>query len=415
MGLTDFAKGIGEAVGGVASDVKDIGEDIVGAGVNVAKAGAWAATHVDEAAAGVANYGADAVKGVGWLATNPQYWDEAAKTMIKDQFTDPVNIATNVALLAATVATGGAAAPAWMAKLGMGAKGITEAATATKAVTGVAQTAKAASEVASVGRVGRFANAAREVGTGIKEAQGLQKVGAVLDAPTALVRAGRTNLAGINELGYIQRGRTALADKLIPSVGDATQSANWAQRAAYRSVAGGPGLAAEGAQTVGSNVMTRVNQLKRPAQMRENIGTFADVTQAIAHPERAAQELGQAAWNQYGDDVMAYGAKKIPGLIGKALTGGGEDKAAPEPYEPYQPDTTQAIGLQQFRLDQTRSTRTSRRQPGTSSQLGTVTHDTTMPSQVGPNDWYGPQGAYTAGRGFKQPLPPLQQPQALGV
>jgi hypothetical protein len=95
-----------------------------------------------------------------------------------------------------------------------------------------------------------------------------------------------------------------------------------------------------------------------------------------------------------------------------------DDKTA-EPEKPFEapamPDTTQATGLMQYRFDRSHATRTTRRQPGEMGQVGTVTTNTQMPTQIGPSDWYGPQSGYNAGRGFQQPsaLPGLEQPNNL--
>ena len=75
------------------------------------------------------------------MVENPgKTWDigfEVGRGMVKDQL-DPVNLAINAGLLAATVATGGAAAPALIAKLGLGAKSLEAGVTAAKGVeTGV--------------------------------------------------------------------------------------------------------------------------------------------------------------------------------------------------------------------------------------------------------------------------------------
>lgn len=124
------------------------------------------------------------------------------------------------------------------------------------------------------------------------------------------------------------------------------------------------------------------------------------------HPEAVAAVGGLVAASQ------AYGAyNTLRGLTG-GFEGEGEKEPRPAPATP-EPDTAQAIGLQQFQLDNTRATRVSRRRPGGRSRLGTITKTTTMSSEIGPSDWYGPQGGYQAGRGFQRPtgpLPALEQP-----
>jgi hypothetical protein len=134
------------------------------------------------------------------------------------------------------------------------------------------------------------------------------------------------------------------------------------------------------------------------------------------HPEAVAAVGGVVAATQA---MGAYNTiRGIQSMVGGG--GGGEEEAA-EPQRPAfeQPAPTQAqgIGLMQFRADQTHATRTSRRRPG-GTQLGVV-KSSTMPTQIGPSNWYGPQGGYDAGRGFQQrpvtpsgPLAPLEQPTA---
>src|SRR6185436_9232320 len=127
MGLGDFVHGVGEAVG------------------NVAKGVAWVARpdHWDDIAEGVG-------KGVEFVAEHPgQAWDtafEVGRAVVKDQM-DPVNLAINAGLIAATVATGGAAAPAFIAKLGLGAKSLEAGLTAAKVGETIAEGAKVADTV----------------------------------------------------------------------------------------------------------------------------------------------------------------------------------------------------------------------------------------------------------------------------
>ncbi len=382
----------------------------------------------------------DMGSGISFLATHPKYWAPTAKKLIKDQITNPVNLATNVGMLAATVATGGATAPAWMAKLGLGAAETAEttsglikvaqsadelsaaskAVAALKPIEGGAQTAEAA------GRVGRYTQSLSNIGQDISQAKGLGKVGAVMDAPQAAIRATRSELLGMNEIGGVQRARNALADFVNPSINAEGVSSTWYEKYAYRKIAGGPGLADEGARTAGSSLQTRLGQfqegLASPRQLRNKIQVYANVTAAVADPKQAATHLAHAAWNEYGDDAMRY-AWDHKTQIMKALRGG--DKPAVKAEHPFEPleQPTQAIGLQQNRLDATHNTRTSQRRPNQAAQLGTVTTNTTMPTQIGPSNWYGPQGSYNSGRGFAQaPLPALEQPtnnvnsmQTLGV
>ena len=431
MGFGDFVKGVAGAVGDVASDIGgDIGEDIVGAGVNVAKAGAWAATHVDDAVKGVAEYGGEMAKGVGWLASHPGYWDDAAKQMVVDQFTDPVNIATNIGMLGLTIATGGAAAPAWMAKLGLGVKVGAETATGLATAAKVADTAVDVGKAArTASRMERFATGAQKVANKIDEIQGL---------PTELIQKGRSAVTGKlsdvtgglvkrRELSYLQQGRKSLATCAFGEVEDlksATGLGGQASRLGYRTVAGGAGKSELiGAGSFGE-LNWRANRLSGQAtgvrDFRENVQVTKDLVQAAAHPEQAGKELAQAAWHEYGDEATSY-AMQNKGAIKKVLgmdeekKRGGKDTAE-KTYDPYQQPVAEPLpGMTDFRLDNTRSTKTSKRTAGQPTVLGTVTKESTMPSQIGPSDWYGPQNGYKAGRGFSSrtasALPPLEQPR----
>jgi hypothetical protein len=445
MGFGDFVKGIGEGVGNVAGDiaggVADVATDVVGAGENIVKGVGYGLKHIDELREGVQNYGGEAIKGVGFIATHPEYWDDAAKDMIVSQFTDPVNIATNIAMLGLTVATGGAAAPAWMAKIGLGAKvvGETGATLATGAkiadtasdlargartIEKVAETAKAGEAAAALSRGERFAAASARFG---------EKVESVVNKPTELARGIHSKLADVvpgmrqGELGHLAAGRKSLAESFVSRAEGGIDEAGAVRRYIGGKIEGGAGKSSfmkSGSLAEGHYRASRgISQVRGAIDLRGNIRAAGDITQAIAHPEAALQEMGQAAWHAYGDEAIQFGVQHAPGIVKKAFGGGDEEPqeqtAQPAPTT-YTPSTEQSIGLQQFRLDNTRSTRASRRTAGGRTQLGTITKDSTMPSSVGPSDWYGPQGGYESGRGFQQrtttpsgPLPALQQPREM--
>jgi hypothetical protein len=127
MGLGDFLSGVKDAA------------------VNVGKGAAWAVRpdHWDDIAEGVGKAGEFVVEHPG------QAWDtafEVGRAVVKDQM-DPVNLAINAGLIAATVATGGAAAPAFIAKLGLGAKSLEAGLTAAKVGETIAECAKVADTV----------------------------------------------------------------------------------------------------------------------------------------------------------------------------------------------------------------------------------------------------------------------------
>jgi hypothetical protein len=169
MGLGDFVKGVGEAVG------------------NVAKGAAWVAnpTHWDDVAEGVG-------KGVEFVAEHPgKAWDtafEVGRAVVKDQL-DPVNLAINAGLLAATVATGGAAAPAFIAKMGLTAKSAQAGVSALKVADTVGDVAKGVSTA------------------------------------TKAVRAGETALKAADTVGDVAR-TTRTAAKALDTVGDVAKTAD---------------------------------------------------------------------------------------------------------------------------------------------------------------------------------------------
>lgn len=152
MGLGDFLSGVKDAA------------------VNVGKGAAWAVRpdHWDDIAEGVGKAGEFAMEHPG------QVWDtgfEVGRAVLKDQL-DPVNLAINAGLLAATVATGGAAAPAFIAKLGMGAKSIEAGIAGAKAVeTGVEAVKAVETGVGAVKAVESGVRGAKAVETGVEAAR----------------------------------------------------------------------------------------------------------------------------------------------------------------------------------------------------------------------------------------------------
>ena len=214
MGFGDFLSGVKDAA------------------VNVGKGAAYAAdvTHWDDIAGGVG----DAAK---YVAKNPgKTWDvgfEVGRAIAKDQV-DPVNLAINAGLLAATVATGGAAAPAFIAKLGMGVKsaevGISAlkgASTASSVAKGVKFADTALDAAKTVDKVGDVAKALK---TTEKVVETVDKVDKVADTGKALSRTDKF-LEQTGTLGRVtdpiatRAGagsmRTKAAQKLLDVGGDA--------------------------------------------------------------------------------------------------------------------------------------------------------------------------------------------------
>src|SRR4029077_3602244 len=136
-------KGAGWVATHPAQTIEGIGKGVEG-GV---KAGVWTAEHAGEMAAGT-------VKGVSFLASHPQYWDDAAKMIVKDQL-KPQNLAITAGLIGLTVATGG------IAGIGLGTKiaeTVGEVGTVGRVVEGAAEGVQVAEKV---GRGARFMNAVR--------------------------------------------------------------------------------------------------------------------------------------------------------------------------------------------------------------------------------------------------------------
>ena len=164
MGLGDFLSGVKDAA------------------VNVAKGAAWVADprNLDDIAEG-------AGKAASFVAKNPgKTWDtafEVGRAVAKDQL-DPVNLAINAGLLAATVATGGAAAPAFVAKLGMGAKSLEAGVSAAKGIDTAVDVAKGvktglkAADVAS--DTLKAADTVKDVAKGVETVSDTAKTGSKL-------------------------------------------------------------------------------------------------------------------------------------------------------------------------------------------------------------------------------------------
>lgn len=167
MGLGDFMSGIKDAA------------------VNVGKGAVWAAdpTHWDDIAEGVGKAGEFVIEHPGQVA---HIAGEVGKGILKDQL-DPVNLAINAGLLAATVATGGAAAPAFIAKLGLGAKSIEAGITAGKAVETGAEVVKGVQ--AGVKALDTATDVAKAVDTAGDVVKGVQTGTKALETATEGARA----------------------------------------------------------------------------------------------------------------------------------------------------------------------------------------------------------------------------------
>lgn len=411
MGLGDFLEGVGHDIGSITGGVID-------AGKNVVKAGAWGATHLDDAVRGVddaisfgANYTADALKGVGWVASHPAYWDDAAKTMIVDQFTDPVNIATNVAMLGLTIATGGAAAPAWMAKLGLGAKAGIEAAEGVSTVAKVADTALDAAKVAkSASRMERFAAGAERVAGTLDKIQ---------EAPSRFIQSARSGITGKledvtgglirqRELSYVQEGRQALATKAFGSADelkDATGLTGAAQRFGYRQIAGGATKSElTKAGSLGES-MWRANrvsgQVTGVRDFNKNLTNTATAVQFAADPKKAGIRYAKEHKSEIAEFAGKHAKDQIVSTVKNKLFGDPNDKRTDDVVVEAPAAAPAASAWQ--RSDDTGMVAPRRSSSFVGGGGGSVTTtDTSAVGQVGPSNWYGQQG-YGAGRGFQSP------------
>lgn len=388
MGLGDFLSGVGH-------DIGDIAGDAAGAVKNVAKAGAWGVTHLDDAAAGVANYAGDAAKGVSWLATHPAYWDDAAKTMIVDQFTDPVNIATNIAMLGLTVATGGAAAPAWMAKLGMGAKAGIEVAEGVSTAAKVADTALDVTKAAkTASRMERFAAGAEKVAGTLDKIQ---------EAPTKLIQGAREAMTG-SRLSLVQQGREALATRAFGTVEelkDAGGIGGAAARYGYRTVAGGATKSELLKSGSLGESMWRANrvssQISGARDFNSNLSNFATGVQFAADPKKAGIKYAKQHKGEIGQFVAKHAGDQVVSTIKDKLFNHDDDRTLDvEPVETQAGPSTSAWA----RPDDTGMVAPKRPSGSSAGAVTTTTNSMVPANQVGPSNWYG-QSGYGAGRGFQ--------------
>jgi hypothetical protein len=309
MGLNSFLDGVGDAV------------------ANVAKGTAWVAnpTHWDDVAEG-------AGKAVEFVAENPgKTWDtafEVGRAVVKDQL-DPKNLAINAALIGATIATGGAAAPALAAKLGLGAKSATTAVSGLKAADTALDVAKGvktgakvldtATDVAKVAdtavdtgrtlsRSQRFVQDLRNTADTFKNAGGMEKLDRGLSAGTEVRGAVRESL-GLSRYGSVAQKR-----------------ADWATSAAERGwgkgvtgkIAGAGNAAADPSLISGTAKMRyRYNRIRNaaeaPGQVEAGVAVAADPVgaakeQAIKEMDRRGvgkssgyEDRGQTVEGLYGD------------------------------------------------------------------------------------------------------------------
>lgn len=193
-------------LGRVGHFMKDMG----GAVQNVAKAANYAAnpTHVDDIAKGAINTGE-------FVAAHPGVVKDVGVAIAKDQL-KPQNLAINAALIAATVATGGAAAPAWAARVGLSAKAVETGVGAVEAgrtVEAGVTAAKAADAAVSAGKAARATSKAVELGRAAEEVVEGGKTGSSFARGLEQVNEARRTLSPIAERTHAFR--TAMGEKVL--------------------------------------------------------------------------------------------------------------------------------------------------------------------------------------------------------
>ena len=202
MGLGDFFEDVGGAVADTATGLYHGAEAVVGTAGDIAQGAAWVAnpTHWDDIGRGVGAVGS-------FIAEHPgQAWDMGFE-LARDEFTG-WNLATNLALGAATVFTGGGSGAALAARLGTGAlraaRAVDEFSTGariTRAALGAGRAVRESEAAIGIGRaaseVGKVANKAVDV------------LGYV---PQQVARA-RGAIPGMSEFGL----RGTIADRAIAS------------------------------------------------------------------------------------------------------------------------------------------------------------------------------------------------------
>ena len=403
--------GLGDFVGGIAESAGDIVGGAVDAGKNVAKGVGFAATHLDDAARGVgkgiqaaAKYTDEAVQGVGWLASHPAYWDDAAKTMIVDQFTDPVNIATNIGMLGLTIATGGGAGAAWMAKLGMGAKAGIEAA---EGVSTIAKVGKGAAETAELGKAAKGVAEAAEVGAGASRLQRLTKgLDTALDAPRKFKTMAR-EAVGLDELTYIQKGRQSMAESFLARTGGIEakegggilESARQAVGSKIAAAPGAPTLVGGGEASTFAKMNYRANQvsskIRGARDFRSNLEDKSAAVQFLADPKGEAIDYATS----HRSDIAGL-AQEHSGEITRAknkIFGDPADKKSN--YATVGASAPESPAMADWKRTDDTTGFVSKKQASIAGPVTTT--QSTMPNQIGPSNWYGGQGNYASGRGFR--------------
>lgn len=423
MGLGDFISGIGEGV-------SHIGKDIGGAVTNVAKGTEWVANphHWDDIGRGVAkgaefvgHHVEDVGKAGGFLVTHPQYWGTVAKKMVVDQFTNPVNIISNVAMIGLAVATGGIGGAGLLAEGAAAAEG---AATAAKVGEGAAEVANAAKTVENVGKGVQVAEEAANAGKGAAETanavqQGgrfqrgtqaaLSKFDELQQMPTKLHQGLRESV-GLKPLTTVQRVRQGIAESFLERTGgiavretegigsSLVEKGRQAVGMALANAPGAPSYVGGGEVSTFAKTTYRAKGLAADINNVKNFGSNLQTTARnvgfVADPEKAAISYAKAHKGQALDYAQGH-ADQVSTVKNKLFGNRNQQPSAQvqsTPSTPGVPDwqrSNPGMGMQR---------------PSSSfdaSAGGAVTTtSSTMPDQVGPSSWYG-QSGYNAGRGFQ--------------
>ena len=355
---------------------------------------------------------------------------EVGKKVIADQL-DPKNIAINVALLAAT---GGGSALATAGEAGLeGVQAYRAGATAAEAFS----TAKTAMTTAKAARTAVEGAEAVNVGErALQAGEEARRGGSFFSGATRSTQAGeaeglggyverygnkrasmmgdlRENL-GMNRLSLAQRGRAWAGQQFAERVG----TEGFLKETAGRMITGAPGapetggLAAESLYR-GRSGMAAYKDIQRT---RTAAKTYTPLLQVAEDPAGALTkfgvqevkahkaEIGEFATKHGGEFAAKHGDEAVEKYAKDKLLHRDEAKASKPVQQQQQQDTSftptsswTAPTLSTGGVQPTRNTRQSSREY---QELGTV-QSNTMPTHIGPSKWYGPQGGYSAGRGFQ--------------
>lgn len=418
--------GLGDFFNGLADSTVHITESAAGATKNAVKAVGWAAqpSHWDDIGRGavkgaefVGHHVEDVVKAGGFLATHPQYWGDAAKKMIVDQFTNPVNIVTNVAMLGLTVATGGAAGAGFIGEAAGAVEGVATAAKAAEVGEGVAtgvraartaegaaEAAKAAETASAVSRGGEAAGTASRLREGAQGFQG--RLDAFQQLPTKIHQGVRESL-GLNPLTLTQRARQGLAEGFLERTGGIESQGSGMFEHARQFVGqrianapGAPSLVGGGDAGKFAEVNYRANrvasQVSTVKDLRTNLQNKAMMVEAVADPKKAAVGLAK----QHKGDIIQFAAHHAEDAavssVKNSLFGNKETKAPSTMPQVEAPAAPAPTNWERSDTGMVAS------QPRSVSSGAVTTTSSVSNGAVGPSKWYG-QSGYSTGRGFQSP------------